>query len=172
MIDKIESLIRRGTILGVMVTALASSSLIHPKALALPTEQISQKLNSVRIFFIGEHTGNIAYRHNEKDRQQQLPIFISRQEANKVLAITQKQNPLFARKLQVYHRTLGNLLQLARKQGYKMIYVPNAQAVNDAKAIVGEQYREGVPLFVGRIGNGNNYLTTTENSRRVVPIFF
>ena len=98
MINKIQSLIRRGTILGVMVTAFASSSLIHPKALALPTEQISQKLNSVRGFTLRNQKGNFFAGSKDKNSQR--------------------------------------------------------------------------PVFIGRIGNGSSYITTTENSRRVVPIFF
>ena len=137
----IKSLIQRVTLLGVIGTTCVSSSLIMPKVLALPTETISQKLNSVRVFFIGDEQGNFAYGYNDRDRRRQVGIFISRQEANKVLTLLQSQNPNFARKAKIYHSSLGHLYKIAQNNDYKLIYIPNEQAVHDTKAILGKRYK-------------------------------
>ena len=171
----IKSLLRRSTILGIVGTAVVSSGLIHLKALALPAEQVLQKLNPVPVFTIADEQGAPLVASGEDDAKV-AGVFISQQDANNFVSRLQTENPDLASKVQVVPVSLGEVYKLAQNSpdsnGLNFAYVPNQTAVDDAKSISGTEYSGGVPLFVAKGGDDNGYLTIEKDSQQVIPFFF
>jgi hypothetical protein len=171
----IKSLIRRSTIIGMVSTAIVSTGLLNLKALALPTEQILQKLNPVPVFTIADEQGAPLVASGE-DEAKIAGVFISQQDANDFVTRLQSENPDLASKVQVVPVSLGEVYKLAQEEGgntgINFQYVPNQVAVEDAKSIADTQYEGGVPLFVAKGGDDNGYLTIERDSQKVIPFFF
>lgn len=171
----IKSLIRRGTLLGMVGTAILGASLSSLKALALPAEQIVQKLNPVPVFTIADEQGAPLVASGEDDAKV-AGVFISQQDANNFVTRLESQNPDLASKVQVVPVRLGEVYQLAQENSetndLNFAYVPNEAAVNDAKTVSGTEYAGGVPLFVAKGGEDNGYLTIEQDSQQVIPFFF
>lgn len=171
----IRSLIRFSAVLGMVGTAFVSSGFINLKALALPTEQVLQKLNPVPVFTIADEQGAPLVASGEDDAKV-AGVFISQKDANNFVTRLQTQNPDLAKKVQVVPVSLGEVYKLAQNSpeanGLNFAYVPNEAAVNDAKSISGTQYAGGVPLFVAKGGDDNGYLTIEKDSQQVIPFFF
>ena len=171
----IKSLIGRSIVLGMAGTALIGSSLIQLKALALPAEQVLQKLNPVPVFTIADEQGAPLVASGEDDAKV-AGVFISQQDANEFVTRLQTQNPDLASKVKVVPVSLGEVYKLAQdnpeNNGLNFAYVPNEAAVNDAKTISGTKYEGGVPLFVAKGGDDNGYLTIEKDSQQVIPFFF
>ena len=169
----IKSLFRRSTVLGIVGTAIVSSGLIHLKALALPAEQVLQKLNPVPVFTIADEQGAPLVASGEDDAKV-AGVFISQQDANNFVSRLQTENPDLASKVQVVPVSLGEVYKLAQdnpdESGLNFAYVPNETAVNEAKSISTE-YAGGVPLFVAKGGDDNGYLTIEKDSQQVIPFF-
>lgn len=171
----IKSLIRRGTLIGIVSTAILSTSLSNLKALALPAEQIVQKLNPVPVFTIADEQGAPLVASGENDAKV-AGVFISQQDANDFVTRLESENPDLASKVQVVPVSLGEVYKLAQEnaenEGLNFAYVPNEAAVDDAKTVSGTQYEGGVPLFVAKGGDDNGYLTIEQDSQQVIPFFF
>ena len=170
----IKSLIRRGTLIGMVSTAILSTGLSSLKALALPTEEIVQKLNPVPVFTIADEQG--APLVATQDDAKVAGVFISQQDANNFVTRLESENPDLASKVQVVPVSLGEVYKLAQEnaenEGLNFAYVPNEAAVNDAKTVSGTEYTSGVPLFVAKGGDDNGYLTIQQDSQQVIPFFF
>ena len=171
----IKSLIRRSTILGMVGTAILGSGLLHLKALALPTEQVLQKLNPVPVFTIADEQGAPLVASGDNDSKV-AGVFISQKDANDFVSRLQSENPDLASKVQVVPVSLGEVYKLAQSSSadaeINFQYVPNQVAVNDAKNIANTEYEGGVPLFVAKGGADNGYLTIEKDSQKVIPFFF
>ena len=171
----IQSLIRRSAILGMVGTAILGSSLVHLKALALPTEQILQKLNPVPVFTIADEQGAPLVASGDNDSKV-AGVFISQKDANAFVSRLQSENPDLASKVQVVPVSLGEVYKLAQSTSadgeINFQYVPNQVAVNDAKSLANAEYEGGVPLFVAKGGADDGYLTIERDSKKVIPFFF
>ena len=171
----IKSLIRRGTLIGMVSTAILGAGLSNFKALALPAEQIMQVLNPVPVFTIANEEGIPLVATVENDVKV-TGIYFSQQEANEMVTRLQSQDPDLASQVQVVPVSLGKVYQLAQdnleNESLKFNLVPNETAVSDAKTVPGTQYEGGVPLFVAKDGENNNYLTIEQDSQKVIPFFF
>ena len=170
-----KSLVRRGTVLGMMGTAVVSSGLLSLKALALPQEQVLEKLNPVPVFTIADEQGAPLVASGENDAKV-AGVFISQQDANNFVDRLQSQNPDLASKVQVVPVSLGEVYKLTQENpdaaSLNFAYVPNETAVDDAKTVSGGTYENGVPLFVAKGGDDNGYLTIEKDSQQVIPFFF
>lgn len=170
----IRSSVRRKTILGMVGTTLISCGLFTLKALALPTEQILQKLNPVPVFTIADDKGAPLVANGENG-DKVAGVFISQQDANNFVTRLQSENPNLASKVQVVPVSLGEVFKLANdnsnSDGLNFAYVPKESHVNDAKNLTA-QYEGGVPLFVAKGGQNNGYLTIEKDGQQVIPFFF
>ncbi len=175
-----KSLIRWSATMG-LLGAVVTAGLGQLKALALPAEQIMQKLNPVPVFTITDEQGTplVASRNEEQDSQF-AGVFISQQDAKNFVTRLQNQNPDLASKVRVVPVPLGKVYELDQKNqsegnNLNFTYVPNEEAVNSAKAILdqnGQQYQGGVPLFVAKGGEDEGFLTIEKDSQQVIPFFF
>lgn len=158
---KIRSSFRRNTILGMVGTTLISYGLFAFKALALPTEQILQKLNPVPVFTVADDNGAPLVATGENGAKT-AGVFISQQDANNFIARLQTKNPALASKVKVVPVSLGEVFKLANNNsnsnGLVFAYVPKETNVNEAKNLT-TQYEGGVPLFIAKDGQDKGYLT-------------
>lgn len=170
----IKSLIRRGTLIGMVSTAILSTSLSSLKALALPAEEIVQKLNPVPVFTIADEQGAPLVATQEDGKV--AGVFISQEDANNFVTRLETENPDLASKVQVVPVPLGEVYKLsqenAENESLNFAYVPNEAAVNDAKTVSGSEYTGGVPLFVATGGEDGGYLTIQQETEQVIPFFF
>ena len=170
----IRSSVRRKTILGMVGTTLIGCGLFAIEALALPIEQVVQKLNPVPVFTIADDTGAPIVANGENGVKT-AGVFISQQDANNFVARLQTENPTLASKIEIVPVSLGKVFTLANDDSnsnrLNFAYIPKEANVNDAKNLT-TQYEGGVPLFVAKDGQNNGYLTIERDGQQVIPFFF
>lgn len=173
-----KSLLRWGATLSIMGGTLLTSLVGgNFKALALPEQQIMNKLQPIPVFALADDKGVplVAVIENQKV----TGVFISQKDAEDFLKKLQKDNPEVANKVKVQALSLGQVykLQLAQKEpdGLVVSYVPEQAEVELAKKLLtesGKEYKGGVPLFVAKAGKDQGYLTINQNNQQVIPFFF
>ena len=176
----IKSLVRWGTTLGIGGSALLGSIMIgNLTAMALPEDQVLQKLDPVPVFTIADEQGAPLVREVE-NQGKVAGVFISQDDANKVVEQIKQDNPELAKKVKVVPVSLGEIYKLSessesQENALTFSYLPQESAVTSAKAI-GEAnqqpYQGGVPLFVAKGGADKGYLTIEKDSQQVIPFFF
>ncbi|MBE9043094.1 hypothetical protein IQ255_01500 [Pleurocapsales cyanobacterium LEGE 10410] len=148
-------------------------------ALALPQEQILEKLDPVPVFTIADEQGAPLVASGENEAKV-AGVFISQEDANQFVEQLKTENPELAEKVQVVPVSLGEVYKLSesaqsQENALNFAYVPEEEAVNQAKTIgegTEQPYQGGVPLFVARGGEGKGYLTFEKDSKQVIPFFF
>ncbi|MEL6908687.1 MAG: Tic22 family protein [Cyanobacteria bacterium J06648_1] len=176
----IKPLIRWSITLGVAgATFLSWSAMENLIAIALPEEEVLEKLDPVPVFTIADEQGAPLVASGE-DEAKVAGVFISQGDANEFVNQLKTENPELAEKVRVVPVSLGEVYKLAEsaedgEDALNFAYVPDEEAVTSAKSI-GEAnqqpYQGGVPLFVARGGEGKGYLTFERNSQQVIPFFF
>lgn len=175
-----KSLVRWSATLGLIGSALLGSWFSQNlEALALPEDQVIEKLKPVPVFTIADEDGSPLVASGE-DNAKVAGVFISQQDANDFVERLKNENPELADKVQVTPVSLGEVYQLAQKNetqenGLNFAYVPVQTEVELAKKLLsenGQEYQGGVPLFVAKGGSEGGYLTIEQNSQQVIPFFF
>lgn len=175
-----KSLVRWSATLGLIGSALLGSWFSqNPEALALPEDQIIEKLKPVPVFTIADQDGSPLIASGD-DNSKVAGVFISQQDANNFVERLKNENPELADKVQVTPVSLGEVYQLAQKNetqanGLNFAYVPVQTEVELAKKLLsenGQEYQGGVPLFVAKGGSEGGYLTIEQNTQQVIPFFF
>ena len=166
--------------LGIAGGLLLGSTIVgNLTAQALPEEQVLKKLDPVPVFTIADEQGAPLVREIENEGKI-AGVFISQDDANKVVEEIKKQNPELAEKVNVVPVSLGEIYKLSetaesQENSLNFIYQPEEEAVISAKEI-GEAnqqpYKGGVPLFVAKGGDDGGYLTIEKDSQQVIPFFF
>ena len=175
----IKNLVRSGAVLSIVSTAILSLGFGNAKAWALPTEQVLQKLNPIPVFTITNDKG-VPLLLSGKDKSQVAGIFINPQDAETFITELKTKNPELANQVQVTLVSLGEVYKLAQDNKTKEndIYfnlIPEKSEVALAKDLLsqsGQEYKGGVPLFVAKVGSGNEYLIMGKDSQQVIPLFF
>lgn len=176
-----KSLIRSCVKVGIVGTAILGSWFVQNlAAIALPKEQIIEKLQAIPVFAVGDDKG-LASTEIEGNK---VPLtFISQEDAKKNIEAFKSKDPEKAKKLQVIPMSLGELYKVLsqenskKKDGLNFAFVPVQTQVELAKKVTSnnprsEQYKGGVPLFVARGGKEQGYLTIEQNNDKVIPFFF
>lgn len=167
---------RWSIILGLLGGTILTSGLSEPQqVLALPQEQIVKLLQPVTVFMLTDDQG-IPLIANER----QIGVFITQQDAQNLWGQLQKNNPDIAQRVKVRSVPMGEVYKLQRAEknkpnGFIYSYVPNSTEVEAAKKLLtqkGQQYQGGVPLFLVRVGQQQNYLPIELNNEPRVPLFF
>ncbi|PPS44379.1 Tic22 family protein [Chroococcidiopsis sp. TS-821] len=187
-----KSIFRWGATVGILGSAVMSSALIgNLRALALPQEQIIQKLGSVPVFTITDSKGAPLVATpppNAQNQQNQSPVagvFISQKDAQAFVNNLKKTNPQLGNSVQVVPVPLGEVYRLEQANANKpnsldIAYIPAKQQYDAALNLLRqsgnselrracEQNKRrledcvGTPLFVARAGQEKGYLTMKVN---------
>ncbi len=185
-----KSLVRWSTAAGlvgslVLGTVVAGAS----RALAIPQDQILQKLRPVPVFTIANGQGAplVASPPNGEKGRAVAGVFISRTDAQAFLENLKAKNPELAKGVQVVPISLAEVYKLnqdskSKPDGLGFAYVPSQIQVNTALDLLkksGQDVKQfgGTPLFVARGGKDKGYLTIEQGSAdgkktSVIPMFF
>ena len=185
-----KSIVSWGAKLGLVGSAIIGSFLIgNMQALALPQEQIVQKLGPVPVFTITDANGAplVASAPNTPNGQQNqgslAGVFITQRDAQAFVAQLKTKNPELAKTVRVVPVSLGEVYKLDQENQNKpnslnIAYVPSQQQVDAALTLLrqkGEKVEQfkGTPLFVARAGSEEKgYLTIKQADQQVIPFFF
>lgn len=185
-----KSLIRWGVTLGIAGSVIFAgiSGINNSPALGLPQEQVVKTLQNVPIFTLTNSQGEfvVISTKNQSKTISQIGFFISKQDAQKFLeGKLKKENPQLANTIQVKPISLGAYYKLVvestkkKDPGVIFTLVPTKQQVELAKSILAAsgnpvQQFNGVPLFVPKLKQGNNYLTipVSQSNERYIPFYF
>lgn len=180
-----KSLVRWSATVGLIGTTLVGSLFAGiTDVLALPKEQIIQKLRPVPVFTIANSQGAplVAAPPSGQKGPSVAGVFISQKDAQAFLDGLKTRNPELAKGVQVVPVSLAEIYQLnesnkAKPDGLGFAYVPSRQQVDSATALLkqgGQQVQQfnGTPLFVARGGKEKGYLTIQQGNQQVIPMFF
>lgn len=182
-----KSLVRLSATLGLVGSTLIGSLLIGGmQALALPEQQVIEKLGPVPVFTIADSEGAplvAAPRQEGGDSNTSVAgVFISRQDAQNFLNNLRTENPELANNVQVVPVSLAEVYQLAQtsrsqENRLEFAFVPVEQQVRSALSLLQQSGQnaeefEGVPIFIARAGTDGGYLTIQQGEQQVIPLFF
>ena len=182
-----KSLVRLGAVLGILGSTLLGPSLAgNMSALALPDQQVLEKLRPVPVFTITDAQGLPLIASVPKEGQtgsntSVAGVFISQRDAQAFVDRLKTRNPQLAASVRVVPVSLGEIYQLSqankgKAEEVQFAYVPTTVQVESAKTLLrqGGQQSEfnGVPLFLARGGPENGYLTIQQGQQEVIPLFF
>ncbi|MFM7365900.1 MAG: Tic22 family protein [Cuspidothrix sp.] len=161
------------------------SGMNNIQALALPQEQVVKTLQEVPIFTLTNPQGEfvIISRKNDSKTISQIGFFISKKDAQTFLdSKLKKENPQLASTIEVRPVSLADYYKLVLENNKKkdsnviLTLVPTKQQVDVAKNMVNkggkDQQFNGIPLFVPKLKQGNNYLTISQGNQRLIPFYF
>ncbi len=180
-----KSLLRWSVRLGVFSSAVAGFLVsIVPNSIALPQEQIVQKLQQVPVFTIADENGAPLVASGDNDSRV-TGVFMSQQDAKEFVDRLKNENPDLGQQVQVIALSLGEVYQLEQQQenqqqegdSLNFAYVPMEEQVESALSVLkaqGEQVEnfQGVPLFIARSSQEEGYLTVEQNGEQMIPLFF
>jgi hypothetical protein len=180
-----KSLMRWGAVLSLVGSALLGPTLSgNMQALALPEEQVMQKLRPVPVFTITDAQGAplIASVANGGKQTSVAGVFISQQDANAFVEQLKTKNPQLAQSVKVVPVSLAEVYKMDKANQGKaervdFTYVPMKQQVDSAVALLRQQGQQvnqfnGVPMFMATGGPENGYLTIQRGNEQVIPVFF
>jgi Tic22-like family len=185
-----KSLVRWSAALGFVGTSLLGSFLLpNLPALALPDEQVVQKLQAVPVFTITDPKGAplVASVPNNKDKDKPpisvAPAFLSQRDAQAFVEKLKKDKPEIGKTVQVVPVSMGEVYKIAKDaqskpNGLNFQYVPVQQEVQSAQTIVtqgGKQEQQflGTPLFVATGATDKDYVVfPAQNGQQAIPFFF
>lgn len=154
------------------------------RVLALPQEQILQKLSPVPVFTIANAQGAplVASPPKGEKGQAVAGVFISRTDAQAFLDGLKTKNPELAKGVQVVPISLAEVYKLnqdgkGKPDSLGFAYVPSQVQVTSAVEVLkksGQDVKQfaGTPLFVARGGKDKGYLTIQRGDSAVIPMFF
>ena len=181
-----KSLVRWSTTAGLVGSALIGSFLAGTlQVLAIPQEQIIQKLRPVPVFTIANAQGAplVASPPTGQKGPAVAGVFINQKDAQDFLNSLKTKNPDLAKNVTVVPVSLAEVYQLnlnnkGKPEQLDFAYVPSKQQVDTAVSLLkqqgGQQPQQfnGTPLFVARGGKEKGYLTIQQNGKSIIPMFF
>ncbi len=184
-----KSLVRLSATLGLVGSTLIGSFCTdNLRALALPDDQVIQKLRAVPVFTVTDAQGSplVASVPNANGQNQQATavagVFISQKDAQAFIDRLKTEKPDLAKTVQVVPVSLAEVYKLKKENenkpnGLNFAFIPVQQQVQSAQTLMGQggqqaQQFQGTPLFVARGGQQQGYLTVQENGTQVIPFFF
>ncbi len=180
-----KSMFNLGAKLGIVGSAIVGSAIVGTlSAIALPQDQIVQKLGPVPVFTITDAKGAplVASDNDNKKPGGVAGVFINQRDAEAFVSQLKTKNPELAKTVRVVPVSLGEVYKLDQSTGNKpnsldFAYVPAKQQVDAALALLkqagqDEKKFQGTPLFVAKAGKEKGYLTVKQADKQVIPFFF
>ncbi len=180
-----KSMFNWGAKLGIVGSAIVGSAIVGTlSAIALPQDQIVQKLGPVPVFTITDAKGAplVASNNDNKKEGGVAGVFINQRDAVEFVNQLKTKNPQLAKSVRVVPVSLGEVYKLDQASGNKpnaldFAYVPAKQQVDSAMALLkqagqDEKQFQGTPLFVAKAGKEKGYLTIKQADQQVIPFFF
>lgn len=184
-----KSMVRWSSTLGLVGSAIMGSSLLgNMEVLALPQEQIVQKLGSVPVFTVTDSKGaplvaSVSDKQSKEQKQTSVAgVFINQKDAQAFVERLKTEDPNLAKTVRVVPVSLGEVYKLDQANQNKpnsldFTYVPGQQQVNAALALLQQGDKKvkqfnGTPLFVAKAGTEKGYLTVKQANQQVIPFFF
>ncbi|MGD1920959.1 MAG: Tic22 family protein, partial [Pleurocapsa sp.] len=111
---------------------------------------ILEKLNPVPVFVIADENGSPLIATKDDDSKI-TGVFISQTDANRFVEQLKIKDPEIAAKVKVIPTPLGGIYKLSESakdesNPLQFAYIPEGEAVNSAKTIIGEQNEDSDPL--------------------------
>ncbi len=170
------------------VISLASSMVLGGltgirQALALTTEQVVERLQTVPVFAVTNSEGVplLGTVENGEASQSVANVFVSQQDAQQFVTQVQETNSDLAGDIQVTPVSLAEIFELAiaeETQSVQFTIVPREQQVQEAVALLQQRGEEGdrfqgVPLFYAESSaDEGGYLTIQQGEQQVIPMYF
>lgn len=185
----IRSTVRWSTTLCLTGSAIFGSATIGAmQALALPQDQVLQKLGPVPMFTITDEKGAplVASVPDQKKQSGVAGVFVNRQDAQAFIDRLKQKDPQLAKNVRVVPVSLAEVYKLEQANKNKpnspdFAFVPHQQQVTAAKQLLqqsgqkADQFK-GTPLFVAKAGQEKGkekgYLTIKQANQQVIPFFF
>jgi hypothetical protein len=183
-----KALVRWSATLGLVgTTLLGSFGAENLRALALPDDQVVQKLQAVPVFTVTDAKGAplVASVANEQNKTTAVAgVFISQKDAQAFVDRLKKEKPDLGQNVQVVPVSLAEVYKLKKDNenkpdGLNFAFIPVQQQVQSAQALMGQSAQgqqakpfQGTPLFVAKAGQDQGYLTVQENGKQIIPFFF
>jgi Tic22-like family len=166
----------KGIALGTIGASLVGMGGMANPALALTTEQVSEKLTGVPVYVISSTEGLVLISTDQEGQTSEpsLFVFMSEQDATTFLTKANENNPEFAPNAQVTLTSLENLYKETQatdsEQPLRLTYFPEETEVTEASAVNAE-YRGGVPLFYAQFEDGS-LVPVPQGEDAIYPMFF
>ena len=145
------------------------------KVLALPQEEINQKLGQIFVFTISNNEGVPLVGKDDKTGKLITPIFIAKKEAQAFISDLNKNNPDALKDKTIQPTNLLNIYNEAFKEDPKLTFqfIGQSQQIEEAKKLNPEY--NGVPLFAIFSNDKPLYLTIKNEKNEEIefmPVFF
>ena len=169
-----------------LATSLGTSFMGNLAAIALPYEDILEKLLPVPVFTITNSEGSplLATVNDENNTEQSVAgVFISKADADNFVQQLLNQNNPDLTDVQVTPVSLAEVYQMEQEsqnnpdRAVVFDFVPTQAQVQSALQVLqnnGESAENfsGVPLFLATGGADNGYLTIQQGGNQIIPLFF
>ena len=176
LVKRIQSLALLSTTIVGCWFAPAVTSSFSSSVLALPQEQINQKLGPIFVFTISSDEGVPLVGKDETTGKLTTPIFMARQEAEQFVQDLTKSNPEVLKDKSIQPIPLLTIYNESIKEDSQITFqfIGQLKQIEEAKKL-NPQYSRGVPLFV--ISADDQLVTLVrpnENNENVevIPLFF
>lgn len=181
-----KSFVRWSAVLSLVGGALLGPSISgNMAALALPKDQVLQKLRAVPMFTIADAQGApLVASAPGANGQKNTPVagvFVSQQDAQTFLNGLKTKNPDLAKNVKVMPVSLAEVYELSlanknKPDGLTFAFVPTQQQVASAVEILKQSGQKverfnGVPVFIARGGKAKGYLTVKRGNQQIIPLF-
>ena len=145
------------------------------KTLALPQEEIQQKLGQIFVFTISSEEGVPLVGKDDKTGKLITPIFIAKKEAETFIADLKKKNPDALKEKSIQPTNLLSIYNEAFKENPQITFqfIGQPKQIEEAKKLNPEY--NGVPLFAIFSNNKPLYLTIKNDKNEEIefmPVFF
>ncbi|MBW4654756.1 MAG: hypothetical protein KME20_17205 [Kaiparowitsia implicata GSE-PSE-MK54-09C] len=178
-----KSWIRQCAVIGLAGSMVLGGLTGIRQALALTTEQVAERLQTVPVFAVTNSEGVplLGTVENGEASQSVANVFVSQQDAQQFVTQVQETNTDLAGDIQVTPVSLAEIFELAiaeETQSVQFTIVPREQHVQEAVALLQQRGEEGdrfqgVPLFYAESSaDEGGYLTIQQGEQQVIPMYF
>ena len=145
--------------------------------LALPQDEIVEKLRPVQVFVLKDSDNLFFYSFSENG-EKITNLYFSLNDIQNYLDTVKNQKFFLPVQLRIELISLGEIYKIASKSDKFMAFslFPSQTQVKQAKEIKGNNsnpltYTTGVPLFTALIGENEHFFTLEQNGEKIFPLY-